>query len=109
MIYCSECGEKMSDEADRCPHCGCPNKTLVKSINKLYNGNKSIAVYLVLCWFLGFLGVHRYYAGKTGSAIVMTILTITIVGAAITVIWAIIDLIIGFCNLGSPEKIFAND
>lgn len=26
---------------------------------------------LILCWFLGFLGVHRMYAGKLGSGFLM--------------------------------------
>lgn len=26
---------------------------------------------LVLCWFLGFFGVHRFYAGKLGSGALM--------------------------------------
>lgn len=26
---------------------------------------------LILCWFLGFLGVHRLYAGKLGSGFLM--------------------------------------
>jgi TM2 domain-containing membrane protein YozV len=26
---------------------------------------------LILCWFLGFLGVHRLYAGKIGSGFLM--------------------------------------
>ena len=26
---------------------------------------------LLLCWFLGFLGVHRLYAGKIGSGFLM--------------------------------------
>lgn len=29
--------------------------------------NKSWLTSLILCWFLGFLGVHRIYAGKLGS------------------------------------------
>lgn len=106
MIFCSECGKKISDKADKCPSCGCPTKTLLKNVNGLYKGDKSIAIYLVLCWFLGFMGAHRYYAGKTGSAVAMTILTITFIGIFITAIWALVDLIIGFCNINSPEKIF---
>lgn len=106
MIFCTECGKKISDKAIRCPHCGCPRKTLGKSINDLYNGEKSMVAYLLLCWFLGIIGAHRYYAGKTGSAIVMTLLTITIIGMVVTGIWALIDLIVGFCNINTPEKIF---
>lgn len=106
MIYCTECGKKMSDRATKCPSCGCPNMTLTKSINGLYKGEKSMVVYLLLCWFLGFMGAHRYYAGKIGSAVAMTILTITIIGLFVTGIWALIDLIVGFCNLSTPEKIF---
>ena len=106
MIFCTECGKKMSSQAITCPHCGCPNKTLGKSINGLYKGKKSIVVYLLLCWFLGIIGAHRYYAGKYGTAILMTVLTISIIGVFISCIWAFVDLIIGFCCLGTPEKIF---
>lgn len=31
---------------------------------------------LMLCWFLGFLGVHRLYAGKLGSGFLMAYGTI---------------------------------
>lgn len=24
LIYCTECGNKISDKAEKCPHCGCP-------------------------------------------------------------------------------------
>lgn len=99
--------KKISDQAKSCPACGCPNKNLVKSVNHLYNGDKSIVIYLLLCWFLGIIGAHRYYAGKIGSAVAMTVLTVTLVGIVITSIWTLVDLIIGFCNINTPEKIFA--
>ena len=31
---------------------------------------------LVLCWFLGFLGVHRLYAGKLGTGFLMAYATV---------------------------------
>ena len=31
---------------------------------------------LVLCWFVGFLGIHRMYAGKIGSGFLMLYMTI---------------------------------
>jgi TM2 domain-containing membrane protein YozV len=32
---------------------------------------KSWLTTLILCWFLGFFGVHRLYAGKLGSGFLM--------------------------------------
>jgi TM2 domain-containing membrane protein YozV len=37
---------------------------------------------LLLCWFLGFLGIHRMYAGKIGSGFLL--LYWTIVSALVT-------------------------
>lgn len=34
-------------------------------------GTKHWLTTLILCWFLGFLGVHRLYAGKIGSGFLM--------------------------------------
>lgn len=49
---------------------------------------KARFIALLLCWFLGSLGAHRFYVGKVGTAILM-ILTLGGLG-----IWALIDLII---------------
>ena len=45
-------------------------------------------------FFLGTVGGHRYYFGKTGSAIAMTLITVLTLGfgAIITAIWAIVDV-----------------
>lgn len=49
---------------------------------------KSRLVALLLCFFLGVLGVHRFYVGKIGTGILMLV---TLGGMGI---WALIDLII---------------
>jgi len=48
---------------------------------------KSNTVALLLCLFLGALGVHRFYVGKIGTGI-LQLLTLGGLG-----IWALIDLI----------------
>lgn len=49
---------------------------------------KSNTVALLLCFFLGFLGAHRFYVGKIGTGVLM-LLTLGGLG-----IWNLIDFII---------------
>ncbi len=53
--------------------------------------NKLVAA--LLAFFLGTLGVHRFYLGRTGSGIVMLVLSITVIGLLITGPWALIDFV----------------
>ena len=107
MVYCRKCGYKYSDTKAKCPVCGhVSEETLTKQVNQLSNG-KSIAVYLILCWFLGAFGIHRFYANKIGSAVVMLILGLTFIGLFVTCIWAFIDFIIGLINISTPDRIFS--
>ena len=49
--------------------------------------DKKILPAFLLCFFLGFLGAHRFYVGKIGTAILMIV---TLGGLGI---WALIDWI----------------
>lgn len=53
--------------------------------------NKYVAA--IIAFVLGPLGIHRFYLGRTGSAIVMLVLTCTIVGMIVSIPWAFIDMV----------------
>ena len=55
--------------------------------------DKLILPAALLAWFLGYFGAHRFYVGKTGSAIAQLILTLTIIGLLVTIVWVLIDFI----------------
>ncbi len=52
---------------------------------------KSMLVAYLLWYFLGIFGGHRFYMGRTGSAVAMLVLSITVVGLVVTGIWALVD------------------
>ena len=60
--------------------------------------DKSRLVAFLLAFLLGVFGVHRFYVGKTGSAVAMLILSLTLVGMIVTGIWALADWIIILCG-----------
>jgi TM2 domain-containing membrane protein YozV len=59
---------------------------------RIANEKPSTGTAYLLAIFLGWFGAHRFYLGRTGSAVTMLILTCTIVGIAITLVWHFVDL-----------------
>ena len=58
----------------------------------LFEANKKTALVAYLLWFfLGLLGGHIFYLKRTGIAVAQLLLTLTIVGAVITVVWVLVD------------------
>lgn len=81
-MYCYKCGQSIDEEAVVCPFCGCATKNFeylsgrhVGSAAKICGqkvSRKSRLVALLLCIFLGGIGVHRYYIGKIGTGVLWT-------------------------------------
>jgi len=59
---------------------------------------KKRLVALLLCFFVGILGIHRFYVGKVGSGIAQ-ILTFGGLG-----IWVLIDFIMIICGSFSDKE-----
>ena len=55
---------------------------------------KSMGIAYLLWFFLGFFGVHRFYAGKTKTGIAQLLLTLTGVGILVNLFWLLADIIL---------------
>ena len=111
-MYCRNCGNEVSEKAVMCVACGTPPKAGNKycynckaetdanavicmkcgvSLNEgnaVVGGGKDWLTTLLLCIFLGTLGIHRFYTKHTVIGVVQ-ILTLGGCG-----IWTLIDLIL---------------
>ena len=67
------------------PNYSVPTTTNTKAVNKV--------TYCILALFLGGIGVHKFYSGKTGTGLLYLIFCWT----CIPLFLALIDLIVGIC------------
>lgn len=70
------------------------NQELLLVNSEVEKNSKSTLVAYLLWWFTGLIGGHRYYFGKTGSAVAMTLIVLLTcgLGAIITGIWMLVDV-----------------
>ena len=107
-MYCGNCGKELADQAVVCVSCGVPPRsgknfcvncgegrppgasTCARCGVSFMQGTgegRDWLTTLLLCIFVGGLGIHRFYTGHTASGIIQLL---TLGGCAI---WTIIDLI----------------
>ena len=111
MVFCRGCGKEIHDSAISCPQCGAmqvyqPQAQAIQAMPgqavqpAQYYGatDKRILPAFLLCFFVGYLGIHRFYVGKIGSGIAM-LLTFGGLG-----VWWLIDLIIIVCGAFTDDQ-----
>jgi len=58
----------------------------------LFEANKKTALVAYILWFfLGLFGAHNFYLKRTGVAVTQLILSLTLVGILITIVWVLVD------------------
>lgn len=108
MKFCKHCGGRIPEDAVLCTHCGRQVEEIKSQVQQpsivINNDNNNVNtntnvnqmgmmgfakpknkwVALLLCFFLGFLGAHKFYEGKAGMG-VLYILTVGLFGIGIFV------------------------
>jgi len=83
--FCADCGAIIKLKAEICPKCGV--RQMPAHFSSGSDQGKDWLTTLLLCIFLGWLGVHRFYSGSTGIGVVQLL-----TGGG-CLIWALIDFI----------------
>ena len=125
LINCKECGQQISDAASVCPHCGAPvvkvvycpacgtkvpgnvrfcphcGGRIVPPSSMAQAGGKEKVVAGLLAIFLGWLGIHYFYLGKTTAGIITIVLSACTCG-----IWSLLMLVQGILMLTMSDADF---
>jgi TM2 domain-containing membrane protein YozV len=89
LVYCTACGEQISEEAASCPKCGHPQRSQVQTSQV----PKSRIVAGVLALVLGGLGVHKFYLGKVGLGVLYILFVWTFIPTIVALVEGLIYLL----------------
>ena len=98
-VFCRGCGAAIHETARDCPKCGAPQKLAGAGVESV--GGKSRIVAALLAFFLGGLGVHKFYLGSILQGFLYLLMCWTFIPSVIAFIEGIYYLAISdaeFCR-----------
>lgn len=93
--FCRDCGATLNARAEICPACGIrqiPAPSIIQLGAIAPNGRSKLAA-ILLAFFLGGFGIHKFYLGQIGWGIVYLLLCWTFIPAFVAIIEAILLLV----------------
>lgn len=99
LVFCRQCGNQVLATAAICMKCGSPTGSFLSDSG---NGNanspkKSRTAYVLLGIFLGYLGIHNFYAGYSGRGIAQLLICIftgwLVFPLVILFVWSLMEVI----------------
>ena len=96
-VYCRACGAVLHASAPSCPHCGALQAAGAVSPARAAPPQKWVAV--LLAFFLGGIGVHKFYLGRDGQGILYLLFCWTFIPS-------VIAFVEGFVYLTLSEEQF---
>ena len=93
--FCRDCGAAINAKAEICPACGLrqlPVPSMIQLGSIAPNGRSKLAA-LLLAFFLGGFGIHKFYLGQIGWGLLYLLLCWTFIPAFVAMIEAILLLV----------------
>jgi TM2 domain-containing membrane protein YozV len=104
MVFCRACGKQLHMSALSCTQCGAQQhpsptaSTLVRTPADPNVSPKLLLPAVLLCFWFGVFGVHRFFVGKVGTGL-LQLFTFGGLG-----IWALVDLIMLVCGVFTDKQ-----
>ncbi|ADR19753.1 TM2 domain-containing protein [Calditerrivibrio nitroreducens] len=90
--FCSECGEIIKLKAEICPKCGVRQIPPPNPLSSTAPNGKNKIIAALFAFFLGGLGVHKFYLGQVGRGILYLLFCWTFIPSIVAFIEFIILL-----------------
>lgn len=91
--FCHECGKSINQKAEICPECGVRQQTGEKTEKTTDNVSASRGIAALLAFFLGGLGIHKFYMNRPGEGLVYILFFWTFIPGLIAFIEGIIYIV----------------